>query len=122
MGRFDDCLLRAVEAEANSRIQFYNKNLELLNKHAHTDGARSKARLAKLMEEIAEANKEIDRLNEESRKRQQAGDQKCSAVSPPLDVALFPELNDPRIFTHAMRPVPIEHLQVLYDSKLMTTD
>lgn len=33
----------------------------------------------------------------------------------------FPELNDPRCFTHAMRPVPFEHLYALYDSKFTHT-
>lgn len=31
--------------------------------------------------------------------------------------ARFPELADPRCYTHAMRPVPFEHLYALYDSK-----
>lgn len=30
--------------------------------------------------------------------------------------ARFPELADPRCYTHPMRPVPFEHLFVLYDS------
>lgn len=31
--------------------------------------------------------------------------------------AKFPELSDPRCYTHSMTPVPMEHMFALYDSK-----
>lgn len=34
----------------------------------------------------------------------------------------FPELSDPRCFTHPMREVPVEHLEQLYNSTFLCVD